>query len=553
MEMTKINFVAQRAYYDFAMLAAIPPTGSDDDQAAVIDFLADPTNHGNPPDGVQIIETHGAMVFLAGDRALKLKKSVRFPYLDFSTVEKRRRACLREFELNQPHAPTIYVAVSPVARRPDGHIAIGSDGEAIDWIVEMRRFPQGAVLAAEGKLETLNPEFMDCVGAVVAKLHTDAVAGPRNGGADRFSAVVDSVLSSLVDAGDIVDPVQSRVLAAALRRKLNGIRRILDFRSRTGFVRRCHGDLHLGNIVDIGGEPLPFDALEFDEELATTDTLYDLAFLLMDLDVRGQRAMANRMLNRYLTAANAHANYYGLSALPAFIALRAAIRVRVLVDRARQDDGGPPNGVREDAQRVMSYALDVLKPAAPIVIGIGGLSGSGKSALARNLAPLIGRTPGAVVLRSDVERKAMYGLDETRRLGQEAYGPGTSERVYARLYRKARLCLMAGHSVIVDAVHQQPDERHALAQLAHQAGAPFVGYWLSANEDTLVERIARRARTSSDASDATPEVVRMQLERDTGAVGWARIDSGGAPEHTLRSVVLTLNAAHPNAVARDTP
>lgn len=546
--MTEINSLVRCVSYDFFMQTAIQMNDSDGDQGIVVDFLGDPATHGDPPDGVRRVETHGAIVFLAGDRAFKMKKAVRFPYLDFSSLDKRRRACEREYELNRPHAPEIYLGVEPVTRRPDGALAIGGDGDPVEWLVVMRRFPERAVLATAGKLESLDGAFLDALADSVARLHAEAVAGPRDGGATRFRDVVEGVLASLIDAADLVEPAQARTLAAAMRRAMDETRRVLDFRARTGFVRRCHGDLHLRNIVDFAGDPLPFDALEFDEELATTDTLYDLAYLLMDIDERGHRPAANRIFNRYLAATGASANYCGLAALPAFIACRAAIRVRVMVDRAHQTPDAEADALRAEIGRLMAYANDALKSREPMLIGIGGLSGSGKTTLARELAPRLGRLPGAVLLRSDLERKTLFGVEETRRLGDDAYTADANRQVYARLYRKAKLCLHAGQSVIVDAVHQREAERDALARVADEAGVPFVGYWLAADEDTLVHRVAIRTRSGADASDATADVVRKQLERPVGPMPWVTVDAAGALEHTLRSVLLTLKPAYPDAV-----
>jgi predicted kinase len=263
-----------------------------------------------------------------------------------------------------------------------------------------------------------------------------------------------------------------------------------------------------------------FDAIEFDEEIATGDVLYDLAFLVMDLWQRNLRDAANAVLNRYLWGSLDQENEVrGLGALPLFLALRAVIRAKVAIAGA----GGSEADKVSEAQDYFTAAAAFLAPDVPSLVAVGGLSGSGKSTLAARLAPRLGRAPGAVHLRSDIVRKRMFEAAETTRLPADAYTEAVTETVYEALRRGAAAALRAGHTVIVDAVHLREGERAAIAAVAAAAGAPFTGLWLDAPAATLTERVTARR---GDASDADAAVVRGQLALDPGTVDWHRLDAG---------------------------
>jgi uncharacterized protein len=291
-------------------------------------------------------------------------------------------------------------------------------------------------------------------------------------------------------------------------------------------VRRCHGDLHLGNIVLINGKPVLFDAIEFDDRIATVDVFYDLAFLLMDLIERGLHRAANIVFNRYLTDTQRIHDLDALATLPLFMSVRAAIRAKVTA--ARRGHNGLRAELARAARDYAALAQKLLMAAKPQLIAIGGLSGTGKSLLARALAPNIPPSPGAVVLRSDVERKALFGADETERLPETAYAADATAKVYAMLAEKARRVTAAGHSAIVDAVFAQPLERGDIAKAA--GGAVFRGLLLTANLETRLTRVGGR---TGDASDADTIVARKQEELDLGRINWVRVDASGTPEETL--------------------
>jgi len=502
-------------------------------QAEVIAFLSDPASHPAGPDRVDRFETHGALVFLAGGDAWKIKRAVRFPYMDFSTLERRRAVCAREVEINRCFAPELYLEATPITRTPAGRLQLAGEGAIVEWAVHMRRFDQLALLSRMAEAGPLAPELARSLGDAVYESHQGAKPAQREAAAGRVARLLASVSTTLAGLQEVLDPIAVERFGECARRALRRSAAVLDQRGAAGFVRRCHGDLHLNNIVLWHGRPMLFDAIEFDDELASIDTLYDLAFLLMDLDRKGQRQAANIVLNRYLWRSNAALDLAGLKALPLFLGLRAAIRAMVTAERAGQQQGGSKASDRREARRLLEAAVACLAPPAPRLIAIGGFSGTGKSTLGGALAPETGPVPGAVHLRSDLARKGLYGVEETTRLGPEAYTKAVSDKVHAILAVKAQEVLAAGHAAIVDAVFAGAEERAAIAALATKLGVPFQGLWLEAPPARLIARVQGR---TGDASDATGAVVRLQLSGDIGPLtaDWRRIDAGGSAAATLR-------------------
>ncbi len=504
-------------------------TAEADDQRDAIAFLGDPSSYGGEVERVETIETHVSIVFLAGDRAYKLKRAVKLPYLDFSTAARRREACAAELALNRRTAPALYLELRRLGRDAGGAVAFTDAGPALDWVVAMRRFDQALLFDALAGAGGLDPPVMDRLADHIAQFHDMAERCPDRGGAAALTDVAETNHRVLAAAGGAgFDPAQVEAILEKWRRAILGAAALLENRRAAGKVRRCHGDLHLRNICLIDGAPTLFDCLEFSDDLASIDVLYDLAFLLMDLQHRGLAHLANRVLNRYLDRTEEDD---GLAAMPLFLSLRAGIRAHVTATAAAHaGNAETAAAMARQARDYLDLAHRALDPATPRLIAIGGVSGSGKSTLAAALAPALGPLPGARVLRSDVTRKLLLGVAPENRLPQSAYDRNATRRVYAALRRKAATALAAGCSAIVDAVSLTPAQRRSFAEVARAAGVPFTGLWLEAPPAAMAERIDARR---NDASDATAAILARQLRHDPGPIDWTRIDAGGGLEATL--------------------
>jgi aminoglycoside phosphotransferase family enzyme/predicted kinase len=498
----------------------------DQSQEPVFALLSDPATHGGAT--VKRIDTHAASVFLAGERAFKVKRAVRFPFLDFSTLARRKAASETEIEINRPFAPEIYRRVAAITRAADGTLALDGRGTPIEWAVEMQRFDESLTLdhlAAAGRIDAA---LADALGRAVAAAHATATPVEPQPWIDAMRTYIGEHEAEFRKAPELFPPAAVNTLAELWRAADVRIRPLLIERGRLGFIRHIHGDLHLGNTVLIAGRPVLFDAIEFSPLIASGDTLYDLAFLLMDLVERGLPQAANIVLNRYLAQTRCGEDLDGLAALPFYLSMRAAIRAKVALERRERAGAQADTAIADGARAYFALARRAIEPAPPMLVAIGGLSGTGKSVLARTLAPELGALPGAVVLRSDVERKALYAREESEKLPAEAYAPAVTARVFAAITEKARRAAEAGHAAILDAVFAQPDERQAVEAAA--PGIPFQGLYLEAPLATRLQRVGGR---SHDASDADAAVARAQESYDLGALGWRRIDAAGSPADTL--------------------
>ncbi|WP_036257328.1 AAA family ATPase [Methylocapsa aurea] len=508
------------------------------DQSEIFAFLGNPATHGLAGPVIRV-DTHGAAVFLAGRDVYKIKRAVRFPFMDFSTLDKRRRACESELAVNKANAPEIYLGVTPISKDQNG-LKLGAGGTIVEWAVHLRRFDENRTLDHLADRGELDSAIIAKLADVVAAAHRRARPVIEEHATLALQAQIEETLLSLEAAPDIFPPQGAALLRNRMTRDFERLSPLLSAREDQGLTRRCHGDLHLRNIAMIDAAPVLFDALEFDEKLATCDLLYDLGFLLMDLWTRGLRAHANLLFNRYLSTRLEAANELdGLAALPLFLSLRAAIRAKVTALQPARDAGHIAA-----ARRLFESACDFLEPAKLELIAIGGLSGTGKSSLARALSPSIGRAPGALHLRSDIERKRLYGLREFDRLPDEAYRPEISAKIYERLRNMAAVALAAGQSVVIDAAHLKAAERLAEAYLAGRRQAYFTGLWLEAPTDVLFERVARR---KDDASDATQAVVAAQAQEKIGAMDWERLDASASRDSLIDHALASIRRSSPSA------
>lgn len=500
-----------------------------EDQHELIEFLSRPGAYPVTAARVERIDTHSAIVFLVGPRAYKLKRAVRYDYLDFSTAERRRRFCEAEMALNRRTAPGLYQAVVAVTRETDGRLAIAGSGTPVDWLVQMLRFPDTQLLDRVAAGGTLDIALMPRLARAIARLHASAERRFDKGGLDGMTWVVGGNERGLSEegAGLFADDMRANVVEMT-RREVARTAALLEARRREGWVRSCHGDLHLGNIVLLEGEPVLFDAIEFNEDISCIDVLYDLAFLLTDLWRLPLRRHANELFNAYLDATCAAADdYAALTLLPLFLSCRSVVRAKTGATASRlQPDPAHAEPIARIARAYLAEAAGVLRPPRPYLIGIGGPSGTGKSTVARSLGAMLGAAPGAVVLRTDVLRKRLWGVSETTRLGSDAYTTEMHARVYAELGARADVVLRAGHSVIVDGVFGRMDERLAMERIARDAGAGFAALWLQAPQQLLADRLSAR---EGDASDATVAVLSDQLAQ-MAAPTWPIVDASAPPD-----------------------
>lgn len=489
------------------------PPGPDGDlaaHAALIDELRNPAAYPFAVDHVQLVETHISSVLLAGEFAYKLKKPVDLGFVDFHTLARRRFFCAEELRLNRRTAPGIYLDVVPVTRAGAGKPArFFGAGESVDYAVRMRRFPDDARLDQRAAAGRLDDALVDGVAGAVAALHADAGRIDAGGNAGTpasikhwASANVRELLALTVGSG-----WSRRIARLAAWTETEFARRSALFGERRalGYVRECHGDLHLGNVALIDGRPVLFDCLEFDAELRHIDVMNDVAFLWMDLIRYGHAPLAWRLLDRYLELTG---DYGGLAALRFYGVYRALVRAKVALLRSRQ---GPAGAADAEVERYVVAAETLAQQRNAQLVLTCGLSGSGKTTVAQHLLQRM----GAVRVRSDIQRKRLAGVaatDHTRgAIGSSLYDPYWGRVTYEELERVAAAIIDAGFPAIVDAAFLRRAERETFVQLARRLGARAAIVVCTAGTETLRARVAARAARGSDASDATLEVLAAQL------------------------------------------
>jgi aminoglycoside phosphotransferase family enzyme/predicted kinase len=507
----------------------VTATGGIGDQSEVIAFLSDAASYGVAGCAVEQIVTHCSIVFLIGEHAYKLKRAVRFSYLDYGTLALREKFCRAELVLNRRTAPAIYLRVRAVTRTPEGTLTFDGNGPVLDWVLEMRRFREEDLFDRMIGANRLTPALMRDLADHIALFHAGAEVTPQHGGHKAFADALAANYENLSLASPPLDRDLVDGYDVGARARVREIGALLDQRRGDGMVRRCHGDLHLRNICLFEGRPTLFDAIEFNDDFACIDVLYDLAFLLMDLVHRGRADLANLVFNRYLDQTG---NLSGLPVLPLFLSTRAAVRAHVLGILARTSAENRAEA-EHAATTYLALACTLLERYSPRLVAIGGFSGTGKSTVARALAPEFPPAPGARIIRSDVLRKRLAQVPPETRLPASTYTLTASERIYNALRAQCKAAVAAGYTVVADATFLRAEERRAIADLSEAAGVPFTGLWLEAPPEILTARILRR---HNDASDADVAVLEQQLGADPGPIEWQRIDTSGDIAATITAV-----------------
>jgi aminoglycoside phosphotransferase family enzyme/predicted kinase len=463
----------------------------------------------------RVVETACARVFLTGEAAYKLKRRADLGYVDFSSPEVRAWALQRELEFNKLTAPDIYRRLRRITRTAQGGLAFDGEGETVELALEMRRFADDAVLAVNP--DAVDGEMGEALGRTIAGLHATAELRPE-GGWQALAWTISSNAGLLRELAPKLGAERVETLIDLTNAAFETHKPLLQARTAAGFSRRCHGDLHLANILVEDGRPILFDCIEFKDLLSDLDVLYDLAFLLMDLDFRDRRDAGVRVLSAYLDEAARSfppTLWDGLAALPLMLSVRAGVRAHV------QAHGGDLAGARAYVEAGVAH----LSPAPPVLAAVGGLSGSGKSTVSRGIAPALGASPGAVVLRTDEIRKRLLNVAPTQPVDRALYTPEFYVRTYDALFDNARALLAAGRAVVLDATFLDPALRQRAERLAADCGVPFHGLWLDAPAKVLEARVAAR---TGDASDATVEVLHDQMAKLANTdLAWSRVDTRG--------------------------
>lgn len=481
---------------------------------SLIEKLKNPELYPHPVREFHLYETHSSMVLTTGDYVYKIKKAVDFGFLDYSTVEKRKFHCEREIAFNKKLAEDIYLEVVPIYGDSE-HPSFEPQGEPFEYAVKMRQFPQHAILGQLLQDKKLTPTMIEQLAVTINQFHEQAEIANNNteyGNPEHIHRfAMDNFNETLPLLSDEQEIVQLKTLANLTQLCYDGIRDKLRQRKEQGWVRRCHGDMHLNNIVMIADRPIIFDCIEFNEDFIWTDVMGDLGFIIMDLDEHNKPELARLLLNSYLEQTD---DYSALTVLPYFCAYRAMVRAKV--DQLRLTQPGlsaaDKRTIHKHYQQCLTLVKHYLEPRQPMLIIMNGLSGSGKSTVAQQIATRI----GAVQIRSDVERKRLAGLsanaDSQSGLYQDLYQPSVTDSVYQHLADLTQRIIAAGFSVVVDATFLRQELREIFIRLSSKLDVPLTIVQCKAPENVLRERVAQRKQDIDDASEARLEVLEYQLK-----------------------------------------
>ncbi|MBT8769467.1 bifunctional aminoglycoside phosphotransferase/ATP-binding protein [Metapseudomonas boanensis] len=475
----------------------------------LIAALQNPALYPHPVAGFQVIETHISWVLLTGEFAYKIKKPVDFGFLDFTRLEARKHFCDEELRLNQRLTQDLYLEVLPVTGSEESPL-IGGAAPAIEYVLKMRQFPQDNLLSALQARGELTPAHIDALAAQIASFHMAApqvAAEHPLGTPEAVMAPVrqnfEQIRPFLTEKADLQ---QLEALEAWAETSFERLKPLLTQRKQDGFIRECHGDIHLGNATLINGQVVLFDCIEFNEPFRFTDVYADIAFIAMDLEDRGLKSLSRRLVSEYLEHTG---DYQGLELLNFYKAYRALVRAKIaLFSLAHQADAVQKAATLRQYRNYAGLAESYSAIPSPFLAITHGVSGSGKSHVALRLVEAL----GAIRLRSDVERKRLFGdqLNEQAGLKSGIYNDDASAATYARLNQLAKIALHAGFPVVIDATFLKHAQREAARDVAEDTGTPFLILDCHAPDAVIASWIAQRQALGGDPSDATMDVVHAQ-------------------------------------------
>ena len=504
----------------------------------LIASLLHETVYPHPVENIRLLQTHISWVILTGRFAYKIKKPIKLEFLDFSSLERRKHFCEEELHLNRRWAPELYLDVVPICGSFERPI-IGGTGSPIEYAVKMVQFPQIAQLDAQLEAGLLVDADMVELAEMVAARHSSAAVCDQRGAAATLELVRHPMLENIEHLKQHVSWDDLQGLSSWTGESLRDLQTTLVQRQDSGFIRECHGDLHLRNLVRLPSGIAAFDCVEFSAELRNIDVISDIAFLMMDLMARERQDLAYRFINRYLECTG---DYAGMSVFGLYYVYHALIRAKIAAIRSieRTEESGRQNDLQEMAH-FCCVARRWIEPQRPCLIAMHGFSGSGKTVLSQSL---LSRLP-AIRVRSDIERKREYGLEETEssgaRVGEGIYDPRARTGIYATLAAAAEASLRLGQHVIVDASFLDRKDRQSFQVLAQRLDADFVIVDTRAGRDELRRRVQLRKRAAGDSSEADADVLQYQYENadalDAEELAWtiavatdAEVDAGAVIE-----------------------
>ncbi|MGE7992705.1 AAA family ATPase [Pseudomonas sp. NPDC089554] len=477
---------------------------------ALISALQNAALYPHPVEGFKLIETHISWVLLTGEYAYKIKKPMNFGFLDFTALDQREHFCNEELRLNQRLTEGLYLEVLPITGSAEAPV-IGGEGEPIEFALKMRQFPQGQMLNTLQANGELNASHIDQMARQIAEFHLQAPKVPVEHPLGTPKSVMEPVEQNfeqirpfLTDKADLQQLDSLQAWARSSFERLHGL---LEARKAKGFIRECHGDIHLGNATLIDGKVVIFDCIEFNEPFRFTDVYADTAFLAMDLEDRGLKCLARRFISQYLELTG---DYDGLELLNFYKAYRALVRAKVALFSLAPDADGVQRATTLRTYRNYANLAESYSAIPSRLLAIThGVSAVGKSHVAMRLVEAL----GAVRVRSDVERKRLFGEQQQQDVGQVQggiYDKDASVATYQRLHELAKTILRAGLPVVLDATYLKHQQRMAAAEVASETGVPFLILDCQAPDAVIASWLEQRQVENVDPSDATLEVIKAQ-------------------------------------------